>query len=190
MYKKIVGIILAWTFLALGGCAGRMSTKSFVRENTDISLVRKVAVLPFEGGGRSPRIRELTMTQLLDAGIFDLVDKGHVDIFLRQESIAPGAPLDAFTIRRLGESLKVEAVLMGAVEEATGSRGSASFPEITMTLRLVDCETGLLLWQATGRGSGYSTADRLFGFAPKDNFIVSIELLEKLFATMKRNSRG
>jgi hypothetical protein len=119
-----------------------------------------------------------------------LVDKGHVDIFLRQESIAPGAPLDAFTVRRLGESLKVEAVLMGAVEEATGARGSATFPEITMTLRLVDCETGLLLWQATGRGSGYSTADRLFGFAPKDNFIVAIELLEKLFATMKRDSRG
>ena len=184
MYKKIMGIILACMALSLAGCSGKVATKSFVRENTNLSLIKTVAVLPFEGGGRAPRIRELTMTQLLDSGAFDVVDLGRVDVFLQQEAITPGAPLDSFTIRRLGEGLKVQAVLLGSVEQATESRGSASFPEITMTLRLVDCETGLLLWQASGRGSGYSLADRLFGFAPKDNFAVTMELLNELFATM------
>ena len=184
MHTKITGIILACMLLSLTGCGGKVATKSFVRENTNLSLIKTVAVLPFEGGGRAPRIRELTMTQLLDIGVFDVIDKGRVDIFLQQEAIPPDAPLDSSTIRRMGQSLNVQAVILGSVEQATETRGSASFPEITMTMRLVDCESGQLLWQASGRGSGYSVADRLFGFAPKDTFTVTVQLLNKLFATM------
>ena len=186
MYKKIMGILLAAMLFSLSGCGFRNppTTTSFIRENTNLALIQKVAVLPFEGGGRAPRIRELTMTQLLAADVFDLVDKGRVDIFLAQEAIPPGAPIDLFIIRRLGESLNVQAVLFGSVEQTSESRGSAVFSEITMTMRLIDCETGELLWQASGRGSGYSLADRLFGFAPKDSFQVTLELLDDLVATM------
>ena len=185
MFKKIIGIILASMILVLTGCGmGKTPTTSFIRENSNLALIQTVAVLPFEGGGRSPRIRELTMTQLLATDIFDLVDKGRVDIFLRQEAITPGAPIDLFTLRRMGESLNVQAALFGSVEQISESRGSAVFSEMTMTLRLIECETGVLLWQASGIGSGYSLADRLFGFAPKDSFQVTLELLDELFATM------
>ena len=184
MYKKIIGTVLALTFLGLSGCGSGVPTKAYVRENTNLGLIQSIAVLPFEGGGRAPRIRELTMTQLLADDIFDVVDKGRVDMFLQQEALAPGAPIDAFTLRRLGESLSVQAVLLGSVEVTTETRGSASFPEILMTLRLLQTETGQLLWQASGKASAYSLADRLFGFAPKDNFEVTLELLDELFATM------
>jgi hypothetical protein len=53
-----------------------------------------------------------------------------------------------------------------------------------MTLRLIDCETGLVLWQASGQASGYSVLDRLFGFAPKDSFDLTMNLLDHLFATI------
>ena len=185
MFKKIIGIILVSMLLYLPGCGGgKIPTKSYVRENTNLELIQTVAVLPFEGGGRAQRIREFTITQLLAADIFDVVDKGRVDSTLAQEAITPGMPLDSFTIRRLGESLNVEAVILGSVELATDTRGNAAFPQITITMRLINCETGILLWQASGRGSGYSVADRLFGFAPKDYFEVTFELLNDLFATM------
>ena len=125
------------------------------------------------------------MTQLLAANVFDVVDKGRVDSILQQEAIAPGAPLDKATIRRLGQLLNVEAVILGSVEETDESRGNAAFTEVTMTLRLIDCETGTLLWQASGRGSGYSLTDRLFGLAPKDSFQVTMALLSDLFSTMR-----
>jgi TolB-like protein len=184
MDKKIIAIILAGILLYLSGCGGKAPVRFFLRENTDLALIQTVAVLPFEGGGRAPRVRELTMTQLLALDIFDLVDKGRVDVILAQEALAPGAPLDAFTIRRLGESLNVNAVLLGSVEQLTAARGSSAFEEITMTLRLIDCESGELLWQATGMGSGYSLSDRLFGMAPKDTFDVTLELLNNMFATL------
>jgi TolB-like protein len=187
MNKKNIGIICACVLLLLTGCGGggKYRNKAFLRENVSLEHIKTIAVLPFEGGERSPRIREFTMTQVLVSGLFDVVDKGRVDYLLGLEAIAPGAPIDNLTIRRLGQQLKVEAVLFGSVEEDTLSRGSAVFPEITMTLRLVDCETGLLLWQGSGKGSGYSMADRLFGAAPEDSFEVTMGLLENLFATLR-----
>ena len=185
MNKKTIGFILAGVLLLLTGCGSGSITKSYLRENASLGHIQTVAVLPFEGGGDAPRIREFTMTQILASGLFDVVDKGRVDNLLQQEAIADAAPLDAATIRRLGQRLKVEAFILGSVKQVTESRGSAAFPEITMTLRLVDAETGTLLWQASGRGSGYSLADRLFGLAPKDSFQVTMNLLRDLFATIK-----
>ena len=186
MCKKFMSIVLLMAVLSLSGCfSGQVPIESFVRENTNLALIQKIAVLPFEGSGRAPRIRELAMTQLLANNIFDVVDKGVVDMLLKQEAITAAAPLDIFTLRRLGESLDVSAVMLGSVEDDVNARGSASFPEITMTLRIVECETGQVLWQASGMGSGYSVADRLFGMAPKDRFQVTMDLLYDLMATMQ-----
>jgi PBP1b-binding outer membrane lipoprotein LpoB len=183
MVKKILASILLSVFLFLTSCSGPAPLESYVRENTNISLIRIIAVLPFEG--ESGRMRELAITQLLANDIFDVVDKGLVDKFLQQEAIAPGSPLDIFTLRRLGESLGVKAVMLGSVQDVTNSRGTSSYPEITMTLRLIECETGQVLWQASGVGSGYSTADRLFGMAPRDKFQVTMDLLYDLMVTMQ-----
>jgi len=185
MNKKFIGIILSGILLLLTGCGSGSITKSFLRENASLGHIQTVAVLPFEGGGDAPRIREFTMTQVLASGLFDVVDKGRVDNLLQQEAIAAAAPLDAATIRRLGQRLNVQAFILGSVKQDTDSRGSASFTQVTMTLRLVDSETGTLLWQASGRGSGYSLADRLFGMAPKDSFQVTMDLLKDLFATIQ-----
>jgi len=186
MNKIIIKIILASMLLYLPGCAGSSSmTKSFVREDSNLSLIHTIAVFPFEGGDQAPRIREFTITQVLASGIFDVVDKGRVDNILQQEVIGPEAPLDSITIRRMGQRLNVQAVLFGSVEQTTESRGSANYPVITITLRLIDIESGLILWQASGRGSGYSLTDRLFGTTPKDSFKVTLDLLYDLFATMQ-----
>jgi len=185
MRKKLIAVIISAMILSLSGCGSGSSSKAFLRENTSLAYIQTVAVLPFEGGGNAPRIREFTMTQVLASGLFDVVDKGRVDNLLQQEAIAAAAPLDAATIRRLGQRLNVQAFILGSVKQDTDSRGSASFTQVTMTLRLVDSETGTLLWQASGRGSGYSLADRLFGMAPKDSFQVTMDLLKDLFATIQ-----
>lgn len=184
MCQKIVGIILAGLLLCLPGCGSTSITKSFLREGAGLAHIKTVAVLPFEGGDSAQRIREFAMTEILSSGIFDVVDKGRVDNLLRQEAIVGAAPLDAATIKRLGQRLNVQGFILGSVQQASESRGRASFLEITITMRLIDCETGTLVWQASGRGSGYSWTDRLLGMAPKDSFQVTMQLLNDLFATM------
>lgn len=182
--KTICSMILIGLLVLLAGCASRGSVQSFSRADASIAHIQAVAVLPFEGSETAPRVREFAMTQVLAQGLFDVIDKGRVDSFLAQEAIAPGTPLDAPTLRRLGQIINVQAFMLGSVEQGSDARGSAVYPEISMTLRLIDAETGVLLWQASGRGSGYSLADRLFGLAPKDHFQVTMDLLARLLATM------
>ncbi len=182
--KTISSMILIGLLVLLAGCASRGSVESFNRADAGFAHIQAVAVLPFEGSDAAPRVREFAMTQVLAQGLFDVIDKGRVDSFLAQEAIAPGTPLDAPTLRRLGQVINVQAFMLGSVEQGSDARGSAVYPEISMTLRLIDAETGVLLWQASGRGSGYSLADRLFGLAPKDHFQVTMDLLARLLATM------
>lgn len=179
----VMTVLIGVVFLS--GCGRPNLVQSYMRENASLAYVKSVAVLPFEGSKRAPRIRELTTTQLLASGLLDVIDKGRVDSFLELEAIKPQTALDNITIKRMGESLKVNAFLLGSVEESEAVRGNSKYSEMIITLRLIDAETGLLLWQASGRGSGYSLTDRLFGFAPKDSFTVTLDLLTALFATMQ-----
>ncbi len=113
------------------------------------------------------------MTEMLASGLFEVVEKGQVDSVLLAEAIDPGTPLDASLLRRLGQRLKVQAFLMGSIDSYGESRiGNSAYPDLTMSLRLVDSESGLVLWQASGRGTGYSLWGRLFGVGYKDPFRV------------------
>lgn len=184
-YKNVIGIVLVGILLLGSGCGSGSNMRTFMRPDTSLAHIQSVAVLPFEGGESAARMREFTMTQVLATGLFDVVDKGRVDSFLLQEGITPGQPIDLPTMRRLGQIVKAEALMLGSVEQATQSRGNAQYEEITMTLRLLDTETGTLLWQASGVGSGYSLADRMFGMAPKDSFQVTMDLLGRLLSTIR-----
>ena len=186
MDKKILTVTLVSMFFFLSGCASnsRSLINSYMRENVNIGNVQTIAVLPFTGG-RADLTRDITVTNLLASGLFDVVDQGRVDTVLRRDFINPGDPIDAGTFKRLGQLLKVQAFLLGSVNVSQENRGNAVFFEITLTLRLIDSDSGLLLWRATGRGSGYSLTDRLLGMAPKDAFQVTVELLDTMFATMQ-----
>ncbi|ADH85107.1 hypothetical protein [Desulfurivibrio alkaliphilus] len=181
--------VLLILLLVTAGCGSRqISHESFMREGVSLAYVQRVAVLPLEnlggGAGQAERVREIVITQVLASGLFDVADKGRVDSVLREEAIAPGAAIEDATLRRLGQTLGTEAFILGSVEQGTESRGGAAYPEINLTLRLVDSESGLILWQASGRGSGYSVSDRLFGTTPKSAFQVTLELVNSLLRSM------
>jgi TolB-like protein len=189
--KKNRYLIPAFMLFFLIGCAGRSSTESFLRTEVDLGYIEKVAVLPFENYSTEPlsaqRSRELVITQVLASGMFDIIDKGYVDSVLRTEAISAGVPIDPLTLRRLGERLGAQGFILGSVDYAgMGQAGNAAYPELSLTLRLVDSESGFVIWQASGRGSGYSVWERLFGVSPKDEFQVTLKLIRRLLATMRK----
>lgn len=190
MKKTLSGVLLGAVVLALAGCGARPQVKAFVRPEVNLAYIRTVAVLPFEQqAGAAEQIREIAITQVLASGLFDVLDKGRVDSALVEEAIARGNPIDNPTLRRLGQRLGVQAFLLGSVDQAgEGRAGSSTYPEVTLTLRLIDAEAGTLLWQASGRGSGYSLADRLFGLRPQNSFEVTLKLLDRLLGTLGKAS--
>jgi hypothetical protein len=125
------------------------------------------------------------MTEVMAAGLFEVVEKGQVDSRLRAEAIDLGAPIDTALLRRLGQRLGVQGLLMGSVDTVGESRiGNSVYPELSMSMRLVDTESGLVVWQASGRSTGYSLWGRLFGVGFKDSFQVTLELIRTMLSTM------
>ncbi|OGQ99172.1 MAG: hypothetical protein A2521_08740 [Deltaproteobacteria bacterium RIFOXYD12_FULL_57_12] len=187
-FDLVVFILLVLGSGLLGGCGLGGDSQSFVREDIDLGYYEKVAVLPFENhtsdAFAADRLRDIAMTQLMATGSYDVVDKGLVDSVLLEEAIEKNAPLSKATLGRLGQLLNVQAVLLGSVDQASEARGGGGFgyPEVSLTLRLVDTSSGTVVWQASGHRSGYSLAGRLFGAAPKDEFQISLDLIKDLLA--------
>ena len=126
----------------------------------------------------------LVITQVLAMGLFDVADKGIVDSRLVEEAINPAEPIDPVTLKRLGQRLSSQAFLIGSVDLSTEQgRGSKNFPELSLTLRLVDANTGLILWQASGYRNGESLVGRLFGLQSDDEFRVAMKLTHYLLST-------
>lgn len=164
--------------------------EAFLREDVDLTYVTKVAVVPFENNSKeqfaAERIRGMVITQILAQGLFDVVDKSLVDSALREEAVdLSKAPMDAATMKRLGQRLAVQAFLLGSIDQAgVVQRGNNSYPELSITLRLVDTNTGMIFWQASGNRTGESMGKRLFGFSSDDDFKIALKLLRTVFATI------
>lgn len=179
--------------LGLTGCSLSFfgKSKAFVRENVDFGFVKKISVLPVENNSKdefAPElVRDITITRILAMKLFDVTDKGQVDSFLREEAIDPGKPLDTPTIKRLGQKLGVQGLLLTTLDIAADSRkGTMNYPEMSVTLRLVEVETGLVIWQAGGHQSGDSFLRRLFGLSGRDKYQVTVSLVEDVLQTIPR----
>ncbi|HEB68686.1 MAG TPA: hypothetical protein ENI88_03585 [Desulfobulbus sp.] len=176
----------------LYGCARTDSVpQTFVRKNVDLGYISRVAVLPFENNTQddfaAQRIRDITATRILALGIFDVVDRGIVDSALREMAIDKTTPLDVPVVKRLGKRLGVQAFVYGTVNSIGENRqGSFSYPEVALTLELLDSESAQVLWRNSDTNSGYSLADRLFGLAPLDAFQITVNLLNSMLATIPK----
>lgn len=188
--KIVSGISAAGLFLCVfSGCVSTPTT-SYIDPTVDISYITKVAVLPFENHTATKlveeRVRDIASTEVLSRGLFSVVEKGDLERFIREEVAAREYySLDLATSRRLIPRLKAQAFLAGSVDDFSEVRnGAYSYPVVAITLRLVDSDTGQILWQASGHESGYRTADRLFGFASDDINQVTFKLVARLLETM------
>lgn len=189
VWNKVFFCILLFFFLGLTSCSGK--SKAFVRENVDFGFVKKIAVLPVENNSKdefAPElVRDITITRILAMKLFDVMDKGKVDSVLRSEAIDRGKPLDTPTIKRLGQKFGVQGLLLITLDIAEDSRkGTMSYPEISVTARLVEVEAGLVIWQAGGHQSGDSFWRRLFGLSGRDKYQVTVSLMEDVLHTIPR----
>jgi len=186
--RKYGLVILALWFALLSGCG--TTPRYYAAESLGLGYVKRVVVLPFENHTETKfaelRFSDVVTTEILSRGLFEVVEKGEAQRFLREELVQKEQDtLDQVTAMRLGQELNVQAYLSGAVEDfSVVQNGSYSYPVIAATLRLVDVKTGQIIWQASGSETGYKTFDRLFGFASEDVNQVGFRLAQRLLATL------
>jgi hypothetical protein len=169
-------LILSLCFLSIGaGCRGTASTVSpvfYIDPDVDLSFIKRVAVLPLDNLSSEKAageiVRQIMISELLASGLVDVVVPGEVVSALNSLKIKSISSLNAEHIKSIGKALKVEAVVMGAVERYGYTRaGNVSAPEVTITLMMADTSTGSIIWSVTKMGGGASFMARHFGARSK-----------------------
>lgn len=148
-------------------CNSTMSSTQFTNPDIDFGFVQRVAVLPFENlsGDQQAGLRttRLMITELLASGAVDVVEPGEVEGalarlggFTRQPSIEG--------IIQLGESLQVQALILGTVAQSEVLRaGAVGQPVVTLDAQMVETETGAIIWAATHTEKGSRVSARVLG---------------------------
>ena len=186
-YSFVYGLLL---MVLLSGCGGKFTSEEFVREDVDFDAIRRIAVLPFINHTQDryahERARNIATTQILAQNVSDVVDRGIVDSVLLEEVIDPSLPIDLLNLKRLGQRLNVQAFLLGSVDLSGGGLSSSTFPSLGITLRLVDAQASVVLWQASGTWNTETTGGRIFGAKPADLYHINLMLLEDMLRSLSR----
>jgi polysaccharide biosynthesis protein PelC len=152
--------------VALAGCAS--SGRSYQDGNMDFGSVRNVAVLPFANLSREPaaaeRVRDVFSNHLLSTGAVYVLPPGEVARGISRLGIATPAAPSTEEVVKLGQLLKVDAVIVGVVKEYGEVRSASSMGNvIAMSLQMQETTTGKVVWAAASTKGGITLASRLFG---------------------------
>ncbi|HSB70532.1 MAG TPA: CsgG/HfaB family protein [Candidatus Methylomirabilis sp.] len=176
--------------LSLAGC-GTLRPATYVHPNFDFSRVKKVAVLPLENlttdQAAGEKMRKVVITELLATGIVDAIEPGQVNRVLAQQNIQSPTALLPEDFKRLGASLGAQLLVVGSVEAFDRvTVGGVQAPEVTLTLRGVDAESGTVVWAASHTEGGATFAARLFGLTGDSLSEVARKAAHEAVATLFR----
>lgn len=190
--NSVPAIILLCLLVLIAGCRSGMPSYH-IREDMDMSFIKKVAVLPLANltGDQfsDETVRHIVISELLASGMLDVVIPGESNkaiAMLRTNSIS--SP-DIEQIKELGRVLKVEAVITGAVEQYGFTRhGAIAVPEVTITLMMADTATGSIIWSVTRTRGKASFAVRHFGARSKTMSETVLEVVRDALHTLTNHS--
>ena len=183
-----VCIILALFSLPLvSGCGAPMT---YIHPTADLSHIKTVAIVPLKNltqeRGAEGKVMNVVAAEVLRRGVFDVVEFGEVAKVLREEGFKEEEGVISKTVaEKAGKRLNVQAFILGSVEEYGVSRtGQSSYPEVSLSLKLVDAKSYKILWEATHCKKGGTVLDRLFGIGKKSPSDLSMELVAEMFDTL------
>ncbi len=188
LFSTFLGLMLM-LLVSLAGCAGR-HTDVYHDQNMDFGAIQTVAVMPLANLTRenlaADRLRDVFITKLLSTGAVYVLPVGEVARgILRAEIQTPTAPSPEEIVKLAG-IVKVQAVITGAVREYGEVRaGTTAANVVSVSLQMVETQTGRVVWSASSTQGGITLTDRLFGGGgqPMDKVTEKAinDLINKLF---------
>ncbi len=143
-------------------------TNTYIDPNMDFGTVKSVAVMPFVSLAKDPivaeRVRDVLINKLLATGAVYVVPVGEVARgTARTEVQNPSAPSPEEAVK-LGGIIKVQAVITGTVREYGEVRSGVAIANVvSISLQMIETQTGKVVWTDSSTRGGVSIWDRLFG---------------------------
>jgi len=190
----IIKILMSRFFLCIIGISfvGCVTTTAdtYRDPNMDFGAVQSFAVMPFVSLARdniaAERVRDVFISNLLATGAVYVVPVGEVARGVARAELANPAAPSPEEVVKLANIIKVQAVITGVLKEYGEVRsGTASANIISVSLQILEAQTGKVVWSASSTEGGISIWDRLFGGGgqPMDKITQKAveDLIDKLF---------
>lgn len=131
--------------------------------------VIRVAIVPFDGMGLSEEnaarvVTEEVLTTLMGTGLFDVVEPGMVYSALAETGARNAWGIDPATMQKVEDKIgPVDCFVVGTVQEFGEVHvGSLSYPSISVSARVLEPESGKVLWSGSASRTG-AESEKLFG---------------------------
>jgi hypothetical protein len=176
-------------FLFLLACAGSRST--YIDPNMDFGAVKSVAVMPFMSLAKDPvvaeRVRDVFINRLLATGAVYVVPVGEVARGIARAEVQNSSAPSPEEAVKLGGIIKVQAIITGAVREYGEVRsGAVSSNIISLSVQMIETQTGKVVWTASSTRGGVNIWDRLFGGGGKPmNKVTEKAVNDLIYALLK-----
>lgn len=186
-FDKVIAVVIV--SISLFGCAPKVANV-YHDPDMDFAAIETVAMLPFTNlsGNReaAERVRDVLINLLLSNGSIYVIPVGEVARGLTRLGIKGDGTLSAEDIAKLAGLIKVDAVITGVVREYGEVRsGTTSANVISLSLQMIETETGKIVWTASSTRGGVSLMNRLLGGGGKPMNEVTeeaaIDVINKLF---------
>ncbi len=188
---RLLMVIALFGALLTAGCGGSQNKADFhLRQDVDMSVITKVAVLPLENLTNDrfagDAIRHVLVNELLLSGLVDVNMPGDTMAAAEKAGIRTAAATTAEQIKKVGAALKVQAVVFGSVQKYGENRiGSFTVPEVSLTLMMAETQTGTILWSVALTEVGDNFAARHFGGRAETLSETAVKAVRRAILTMK-----
>ncbi len=190
-HPRILLILLSFFLLLslfLVSCA-TSSNNVYVDSNMDFGAITSIAVMPFVNLARDPvvadRVRDVFINKLLATGSVYVLPIGEVARGTQRAEVQnPSAPSPEEVVK-LGGIIKVQAIITGTVREYGEVRsGTASSNIASVSLQMVETQTGRVVWSASSTKGGVNIWDRLFGGGGRPMDTVTQKAVDELIRAL------
>lgn len=176
--------------LLLSSCASTKSTRDFTNAQMDFSAVSSVAVLPFQNltgdEQAAERVRDAFMGMLLATEAIYVLPPGEVTRGINRLNIRTPTTPSVDEVKKLRGMLEVDAVITGVLREyGTVRSGAAEANLVSLSLQMIETQTGTTVWSAVSTKGGVTMTHRLLGGGgrPMNDITIAVinDLLNQLF---------
>ena len=153
MNWKLLSIVIAAAALAgcaspSGGSGGVGTDEPNVYVSPAAAGVDKVGILPFKAATTliGSSVSDMFVTEMMKIGRYDLVERSQMSGVLGESEVALSG-LTAGQAAQVGQMVGANGVIIGTVSEyEMVAQGGRTYPVVGISIRLIDCTTGKILW--------------------------------------------
>ena len=197
--KRLIPLAGLTALLGAWGCAAGQKTRmeqtvsANVTEKVESEYTgpkRRIAVVDFEnktayGQGRlGGAAADILITEMTKTGKFIVVERDKMNKLLEEQKLGATGAIDPNTAAQMGKILGVNAIVTGAVSNFGVSTTGADYlvaqrkkqlAQVTIDVRVVDAETGQVLYADTGKGESQSSKGSFLGMGTQGGYEETLE---------------